>query len=279
MSGRLPPAESWPVCHVSGGVRQELPDPVVVEEPLEIRLSGANGSETFPLTVTMRTPGCDAELAAGLLYTEGIVEKRDDLAEVREVAPPGRPFESRVEVRLREGLAPDPAQGRTFVASAACGVCGKSSIDAIFVTGFPALPPDAPRIARSVLEELPQRMEAAQDVFARTGGLHAAALFDPSGELLVLREDVGRHNAVDKVIGALLLEGRLPASESVLLVSGRAGFEIAQKALRAGIPVLAAVGAPSTLSLRLAGRAGMTLVGFLRPGRFNLYAGAPRIRD
>jgi FdhD protein len=275
---REPSIESWVVSHVVEGVRQELPDPVAVEEPLEIRLGTAQAPEPVPLTVTLRTPGDDLELAAGLLYAEGLVDSREDLAELRSARDPERPLENRVEVRLRPGLAPD-LQGvaRSFVASAACGVCGKTTLDSVFAAGFPPLAPGRPQVERRLLEALPERMRAAQRAFARTGGLHAAALFSPEGELLLLREDVGRHNAVDKIVGALLLAGRLPAAEALLLVSGRAGFEITQKALRAGLPILAAVGAPSSLSLRLAERSGMTLVGFLRRGRFNLYTAPERI--
>lgn len=278
MREREPSIESWVVSHVVDGARQELPDPVAVEEPLEIRLAMAGAAESVPLTVTLRTPGDDAELAAGLLYAEGLVATRDDLAELRTARDPGRPLDNRVEVRLRPGLVPD-LQGlaRTFVASAACGVCGKTTLDSVFAAGFPPLAPGRPRVAPELLEALPERMRAGQRSFARTGGLHAAALFTPEGELLLLREDVGRHNAVDKLVGALLLADRLPASEGLLLVSGRVGFEITQKALRAGLPILAAVGAPSSLSLRLAQRSGMTLVGFLRPGRFNLYTSPERL--
>jgi FdhD protein len=181
-----------------------------------------------------------------------------------------------VEARLATPPAWRAAGGRPFLSTAACGACGKGALDAVFATGFPPLP-EGPRIASSLLQSLPDRMRAAQTVFAQTGGLHAAALFSPDGELLLLREDIGRHNAVDKLVGALLLAGRVPAGEAVLALSGRAGFELVQKALRAGIPALAAVGAPSSLALRLAARAGMTLAGFVRPGRCNLYSGAQRV--
>ncbi len=280
MRERSPGVETWPVCHVSAGVRQELPDPIAVEEPLEIRVARDDGSGSQPLSVTLRTPGADEELAAGLLYAEGVVHAREDLVEVRSLLDPERPEDNRVEVRLRAGLeVPSAALARSFVATAACGLCGKASLDAVFLTGFPALPPDRPRVTQRVLEVLPERMRARQDVFARTGGLHAAALFDAGGELRLLREDVGRHNAVDKVVGALLRAGELPAGDGVMVVSGRAGFEIVQKTVRAGIPILAAVGAPSSLSLRLAARTGLTLVGFLRRDRFNLYTSPARLVD
>jgi len=281
---RDPATEAWPATIVLDGVRQELPDPVVVEEPLEIRVGGA------PLVVTLRTPGHDRELAAGFLYAEGIVHQRSDLVELRgadETAPGGASDgANRVEVRLRAGLGPDPTRAaRSFLATAACGVCGKTAIDQVFARGLPAIAPERPRIAPGWLEALPGHMRAAQRVFARTGGLHAAALFDgaraaqPGARpaLQVLREDVGRHNAVDKVVGERLLAGELPLHDAVLVLSGRAGFEIVQKAARAGIPVVAAVGAPSSLALRVAERSGMTLIGFLRPGRFNLYTGSGRL--
>ena len=279
MTDRPPPVESWPVVVVGENVRDELTDTVVVEEPLEISVRDGEDGPASPLTVTLRTPGADAELAAGLLYAEGVIARFDDVLDIRSAAlPEGASFPNRLEVCLRRGLAPDLSQTqRSFISTAACGLCGKVAIDAIFAKGFPPLRNGEPRVGRGLLATLPGRMRAAQTLFARTGGLHAAALFDDDGQLLVLREDVGRHNAVDKVVGALLAAGGLPAERALLVVSGRAGFEITQKALRAGIPILAAVGAPSSLSLRLAARAGMTLVGFLRPDRFNLYTAPARV--
>jgi FdhD protein len=270
--------ESWPVVVLHGGLREETTDAVVVEEPLEIRVAVGAAAPPAPLTVTMRTPGHDLELAAGLLCAEGIIGGRGDVIDLRAAADEGGTAENRVDVRLRDGVSLDVARlARTFMATSACGICGKTAVDAVFASGAPALPAGRPRLRRRLVETLPEAMRAAQPVFSRTGGLHAAALFDSAGRLLVLREDVGRHNAVDKVVGACVLGGRLPATDSVLVVSGRAGFEITQKALQGGIPVLAAVGAPSSLSLRLAARAGMTLLGFLRPGRFNIYTGAERV--
>jgi FdhD protein len=230
--------------------------------------------------VTLRTPGNDRELAAGLLYAEGIVEWAADLVALEESAP-GEASGSRVIARIaaREGDAPAGSaipSARPCLSTAACGLCGKASVDAVFASGFPPLP-DGPLVPLSLLLDLPRRMAPAQELFAATGGIHAAALFDSRGELRLSREDVGRHNAVDKVVGALFLAERLPASESILAVSGRIGFEIVQKALRAGIPILVAVGAPSTLALRLAARAGMTVVGFVREGRCNVYCGDQRI--
>jgi FdhD protein len=279
--------EAWPTTHVLDGRSQELPDPVAIEEPLEIRLLppvARAGEESIALAVTMRTPGQDAELVAGFLYGEGFVDTREDLVELRDAARCG--VENRAEFRLRPDL--DLAarrSARSFLATSACGICGKTAVDSIFVRGVPALDRASPRIPRSLLETLPERMRRAQRGFAKTGGVHAAALFDGAGELVVLREDVGRHNAVDKVIGARLLAGALRLDgagdrslrDTVLMLSGRAGFEITQKAARAGIPVLAAVGAPTSLSLRMAERSGITLIGFLRAGRFNLYTVPERI--
>jgi len=265
--------ESWPTSHVVEGKAQQLPDPVVIEEPLEICV------DSQPLVVTMRTPDHDVELAAGLLYGEGLIDGPDDLAELRDASQCG--VENRVEVRLRDpGALARARAARSFPASSACGVCGKTTIESIFAMGLPLLERGRPRLAAARLESLPKSMRAAQALFAKTGGLHAAALFEVSeagAELALLREDVGRHNAVDKVVGARLLAGRLPLRDTLLLLSGRAGFEIVQKAARAGVPIVAAVGAPSSLALRTAERVGMTLIGFLRSGRFNRYTGPERI--
>jgi FdhD protein len=280
------PTESWPTTFLLPEGRHEMPDPLAVEEPLEIRLAvatpaseGAGGSAVAgsgaPLAVTLRTPGADHELVAGLIYAEGIVERREEILSLELLAGAGE-----VGSRMLATLASPPRGGtpsaRPFLSTSACGACGKGTLEAVLATSFPRLPP-GPTVDLALLQALPERMRAAQTVFAQTGGLHAAALFSPAGELLLLREDVGRHNAVDKLVGALLLAGRLPAGEAVLVVSGRAGFEVVQKALRAGLPVLAAVGAPSSLAARLASRADMTLAGFLRPGRCNVYTGTRRI--
>jgi FdhD protein len=264
----------WPTAFFVEGTRDELDDPVVVEDPLEIQVA-ADDAPPVSLAVTLRTPGNDRELAAGLLYAEGIVDGISDLATLDEVAAGDAPG-SRVVARVRSRVGATPPRPRPFLSTAACGLCGKGSVDEVFATGFPPLPA-GPRVTLDLLLDLPRRMADAQTVFAATGGLHAAALFTNSGDLVLLREDVGRHNAVDKVVGALLLDGRLPPGESMLAVSGRIGFEIAQKALRAGIPILAAVGAPSTLALRLAARAGMTVAGFVRSGRCNVYCGVERV--
>jgi FdhD protein len=271
LAGALP----WPTTFFLDGTRGELADPVAIEDPLEIQLA-IGEAPPAQLAVTLRTPGHDRELAAGLLYAEGIVDTATDLSALDEVAAGEAPG-SRVVARLRAtGVSAPAPSARPFLSTAACGLCGKASVDAVFANGFPTLPA-GPRLALSMLLDLPRRMASAQELFAQTGGIHAAALFAADGELLLSREDVGRHNAVDKVVGALLLANRLPAGETVLAVSGRIGFEIVQKALRAGLPVLAAVGAPSTLALRLAARAGMTVIGFVRAGRCNVYSGVERI--
>ncbi|HEV2450532.1 MAG TPA: formate dehydrogenase accessory sulfurtransferase FdhD [Streptosporangiaceae bacterium] len=251
-------------------------DLLAVEEPLEIRVNGR------PLAVTMRTPGDDIDLAAGFLASEGVVAGASDIAEIRicgEAPEPGNVAPGNVaEVRLAvpAGLDDDRLR-RNFLTTSACGVCGKTSIDAIRTRARHDVAADRVRVRASVLARLPGTLRDAQRIFARTGGLHAAGLFAADGTLLALREDVGRHNAVDKVAGWALREGRLPLSGRVLLVSGRASFELVQKALMAGIPVVAAVSAPSSLAAELAEEAGQTLAGFLRGSSMNIYAGAERI--
>jgi FdhD protein len=268
----------WPTRFYVDGSMQPLEDPIVVEEPLEILVHLDGEPDPMPLSVTMRTPGDDVELAAGLLYTEGIVERAADILRMETESDADRPTENRVVAYLASGVGLEQHEiARSFLSNSACGVCGKSAVDSIFIHRLPKLPA-GPRVTADLLQRLPALMRSRQDTFQQTGGIHAAALFDPQGELLLLREDVGRHNAVDKVIGALLLEKRLPIAPSILLASGRIGFEITQKALRAGFPILAAVGAPTSLSLRLAERGGLTLVGFLREDRLNLYTHPARLK-
>lgn len=261
-----------PVLRVERGrADAEEHDPVVVEAPLEVRLGDRS------LLVTMRTPGRDADLVRGLLYTEGLVERADDVTAVRHCDDV--PDEARghvVNVSLRAGASLDEERTlRVGLVTSGCGVCGKATLEAVAATCAVVAP--GPRVRTSVLAALPDALRAGQDLFEHTGGLHAAGLFDAHGKLLALAEDVGRHNAVDKVIGEAARFGRLPLASCVMLVSGRAGFEIVQKARRAGIPVLASVSAPSTLAVDLARDGGQTLVGFLRPGRFNVYCGAERL--
>jgi FdhD protein len=246
------------------------PDTLAVEEPLEIRLSGS------PLSVTMRTPGDDFDLVMGFLYGEGVIRSAGDVAAIRYCADTGTL--NTVEVVPCPGLSPpETAVERSFYTTSACGVCGKTSIDAIRQRAPYDVRSDPAVLDPRILVGLPETLRAAQRVFERTGGLHAAGLFDAHGTLLALREDVGRHNAVDKVVGWALREGRIPLTGHVLLVSGRASFELTQKALMAGLPALAAVSAPSSLAADLAEESGMTLVGFLRGPSMNVYTGAGRV--
>lgn len=254
-----------------GAVRRKE-DYLAAEEPLEIRIG------EHPLSVTMRTPGHDLELAAGFLFTEGIVERRVqilDLAENAGDSPANRA--NIVRARLAPEAMPDFAKmQRHFFAASSCGICGKASIDAVRSRAVVPLI-DEFRIGAEVLVRMPDALRESQAVFGRTGGLHAAALFNASGELLVVREDIGRHNAVDKVIGWALLDELVPLSTTVLMVSGRGGFEIVQKAVIAGLPVVACVSAPSSLAVQLAREMRQTLIGFLRGRRLVIYAGEDRI--
>jgi FdhD protein len=264
------------VCRISDSGSAVQPDLLAVEEPLEVRLSHeVEGRRVhLPVSITMRTPGHDDELAVGFLYTEGIVVAREQVAGVRTCGGGNV-----VRVDLAAGVAVDLKRlERHFYTSSSCGVCGKASLEAVQVCAPHRLAERLPVIDGEVICRLPQVLRASQTVFERTGGLHAAALFNTQGELLCLREDVGRHNALDKLIGTQLLAGRTPLSDNVLLVSGRASFELVQKAAVAGIPILAAVGAPSSLAVSLARKHGLTVIGFVRPDRFNLYTGTERIR-
>lgn len=249
-------------------------DYLAAEEPLEIRI----GND--PLSVTMRTPGHDFELAAGFLYTEGLVQHRAQILALDE--PEEKSGEENrgnvVVAKLAPEAAPDfEKMRRHFFAASSCGICGKASIDSVRARVLAAPNPNF-RLDPEVLVRLPETLRESQAVFGRTGGLHAAALFDATGKLLVLREDIGRHNAVDKVIGWALLADRVPLSEEILMVSGRGGFEIVQKAIVAGLPVVASVSAPSSLAVQLAREMGQTLIGFLRGRRFVVYSGDSRIK-
>ena len=262
----------------SGGVWSEAPDAVVTEEPLQLLLDGVE------LSVVMRTPGEDVELAAGLMFAEGIVRSREEIRSVRISAESGEtdtrvPVDASIvesnQVDVRLSGAPRRRPERSMLSSSACGVCGAVMIDDL--KRDLAVLPGGPAVDPALLPSLVERLRSGQGVFERTGGLHAAGLFDASGQLTCMREDVGRHNAVDKVVGRMLLDGRLPAHDAVLVVSGRAGYEIVQKSISAGIPVLAAVGAPSSLAVALAREFNQTLVGFLRGERFNVYSAAERL--
>ncbi|MCX4626584.1 MULTISPECIES: formate dehydrogenase accessory sulfurtransferase FdhD [unclassified Streptomyces] len=267
------------VVRVRNGVSGVRPDTLVAEEPLEIRLSGK------PLAITMRTPGDDFALAVGFLVSEGVLGSASDVQAVtycEGATEDGSNTYNVVNVQLAPGVVlPDITLERNVYTTSSCGLCGKASLDAVrTATRFPlrrSAAEDTVRIPAELLGELPDRLRAAQKVFDRTGGLHAAGLFSPQGELLDLREDVGRHNAVDKIVGRAFQAGLLPLAGAVLLVSGRASFELAQKAVMAGIPILAAVSAPSSLAVDLALESGLTLVGFLRGQNMNIYAGEERI--
>lgn len=264
------------VAIVEGGRAQSVPDTLAAEVPLEIRI--AAGEEEAVLAITLRTPGHDEELAVGLLHAEGLIGAAADVLAVRR---PGRldgePLQHAVVVELAAGQLPDLASvERHGFATAACGMCGKTSLESLDLARSIELA-TGPALTAAVVAELPEAMRRAQTTFARTGGLHAAALFTPAGELLAVREDVGRHNAVDKLVGWALREGLLPLADTLILVSGRAGYELVAKALMAGCPVLAAVSAPSSFAVATARAHDMTLIGFLRQGRFNVYSGAERL--
>jgi FdhD protein len=260
-SVELTQVTEWEDGHV-----RSLQDSLAAEEPLEIRIDGV------PLTVTMRTPGHDLELAAGFLLTEGIIDSSGQIAGLRARMPENGLRSNVVEVELKDTDFDSEHLQRNFFTASSCGICGKASINAIRLRGLQQ--PDAGfRLDPEVLCRLPETLRTEQAVFSRTGGLHAAALFNAGGELLALREDIGRHNAVDKIVGWALLQQMLPLSRHVMLVSGRGGFEIVQKALAAGIPILASVSAPSSLAVKLARELGLTLIGFLRGRRFVVYSG------
>ena len=246
------------------GAFSHAQDYLAVEEPLEIRIGNT------PISVTMRTPGHDLELTAGFLFTEGIISTRAELSALESSNP-----NTVAAVIANTGVSPLDLQ-RNFFSASSCGICGKATIESVRVRGIKPVN-SAFQIESEVLCSLPQRLRESQPVFGRTGGLHAAAIFNAAGEMLVLREDIGRHNAVDKVIGWTLLNDRIPLSNFVLMVSGRGGFEIAQKALVAGVPVLASVSAPSSLAVQIAREFGMTMVGFLRGRRFVAYSTPLRV--
>jgi FdhD protein len=264
------------VLRIRGEAVSTRPDTLVAEEPLEIRLNGK------PLAITMRTPGDDFALAAGFLVSEGVLGAPEELANIVYCAgatAEGSNTYNVVDVTLAPGVpVPDITLERNVYTTSSCGLCGKASLDAVRTAARRPIADTPPvRVEPALLSALPDRLRAAQRVFDRTGGLHAAGLFSAEGELLDLREDVGRHNAVDKLIGRALRSGALPLSRAILLVSGRASFELAQKAVMAGIPVLAAVSAPSSLAVDLAAETGLTLIGFLRGSSMNVYAGEGRV--
>jgi FdhD protein len=256
---------SVPIQKIEPGVAcVRAQDLVAVEEPLQIRIGDRDAA------ITMRTPGHDRELALGFLYTEGLLTNPDEIADVC------ADDSGAVTVTLTAGVSPN-IDARRFYITSSCGVCGKASIDALLSAGCAMLPAGRPQLAADLVSRFPAKLREAQAIFEHTGGLHAAGLFNAAGELLSLREDVGRHNAVDKLIGAAFLERRLPLHDNVLMLSGRVSFELVQKAVAAGIPIVLAVGAPSSLAIETALRFGMTLIGFVRGERFNIYAGGDRL--
>ena len=282
----LLPAASYEYARIQrvagGGPAVPASDQLAAEEPLEIRVGfGPDGQRRHrTLSVTMRTPGHDEELAAGFLLTEGLIHDKTDLLgiipcpDVQKAEEAGNVVRAELAAHVSVDFA---GMERQFYTSSSCGVCGKTSIDAVRTASCPVLPADGPHVAPDAVHQLPGRLRAAQAGFEQTGGLHASALFSPAGELLLLREDVGRHNALDKVIGAALLAGWLPLHQQVLLVSGRVSFELVQKAAAAGIGILAAVGAPSSLAVQAAESFGMTVLGFVRNERFNVYSHGWRV--
>ena len=264
-----------PVRRIADGTSRRRPDALAAEEPMELRVDGRS------LAVTMRTPGHDVELAHGFLLTEGVIGSREDIATARycdSLDDAGRNTYNVLDVALAPGVdPPDDSVERRFYTTSSCGVCGKASLDALRTRTRFSPADDPVSVSTEVLFSLPDALRAAQRVFDSTGGLHGAGLFRADGTLIVAREDVGRHNAVDKVIGHAVLEGLIPAAGTVLMVSGRASFELTQKAVMAGIPMLAAVSAPSSLAVETALDTGMTLVGFLRGRSMNVYAGDHRV--
>ncbi len=278
----------------SGSDTEHRADVLAVEEPLEIRIGKyEEGKLTHkPISITMRTPGDDLELAAGFLFTEGIIRSREQIAKIRHCGPgrnttvrecadrpPACDLQNTIVVTLSPGVDVDMKRlERHFYTSSSCGVCGKTAIEALH-TGAKRIKNAAfPKIDTDFIQRMPEALLARQTTFEKTGGLHASALLNSEAEIEILREDVGRHNALDKVIGAKFLAGEMPLGGKVLMVSGRASFELVQKALMAGIPILAAVGAPSSLAVELAREFGMTLIGFVRDDRFNIYCGGERIK-
>ena len=270
------------ITRVDRGVASEVLDHVAIEEPLEIRLDWLDGDtrQQKSVSITMRTPGNDAELAAGFLLSEGVVRSPADIEKIVGCGPDNVAHggQNIIKVRLADHAKVEwPKLQRHFYATSSCGVCGKASLDALEVPGLSAITDDGFCIAPKLICTLQEKVRAQQSVFDQTGGLHAAALFNAAGELLALREDVGRHNAVDKLLGAQFLAGGTPLSGQLLFLSGRASFELLQKALVAGVPMIVAVGAPSSLAVELAKRFNISLVGFARGERFNIYNGAFRV--
>lgn len=271
--------KSFLVRRVDGGQESASVDQVAVEEPVEISVSYShNGSKrSRTIAVTMRTPGHDDELAAGFLLSEGLLHSREQIESVRALGSEGA-ASNQIQVELANSVEFDEERfTRHFYMSSSCGICGKASMENIETLGTFVIDPKEPILNADLIAGFPERLREAQEIFAATGGLHAAALFSMDGTLVALREDVGRHNAVDKVLGSLLLRGAIPVTNSILVLSGRLSFELVQKAVVAGIPVVLAIGAPSSLAIELGKRFQLTLVGFLRGKKFNVYSGEQRL--
>jgi len=270
------------VRRVTGDLAARTRDRVAIEDPLEIQIGlERRGIRTIrSVSVTMRTPGHDDELATGFLFGEGILNRRSDVAAINFPAFEGEESTNRVRIQLNAGVSLDFKQlDRNFYTTSSCGICGKASLEAVqrMARGPSPCAGNGLRISAAMVHRMPARLRESQEIFEHTGGLHAAALFNSEGNLCSVREDVGRHNAVDKIIGAEWLEDRIPVKDKILFVSGRASFELVQKAVRAGIPILAAVGAPSSLAIELAEACGLTLLGFVRDARFNIYSASFRL--
>ncbi len=281
-SDRVPMSVSLPVTRVNGDTNSRIVDQLAIEEPLEIRVDAVDGGSrrTKSLSITMRTPGHDGELAAGFLFTEGILRTPSDIAEIVVVPSSGGAHKpaNTIEVRLHDhAVIAWPKLDRHFYSTSSCGVCGKASLDALEVPGMRPVSRGGFQVAASAIHTLQAKVRAHQATFELTGGLHGAALFNGAGELLSLREDVGRHNAVDKLLGREFIAGATPLSDRLLFLSGRASFELIQKALVAGVAGVVAVGAPSSLAVELAKRFDITLIGFVREDRFNIYHGEWRV--
>ena len=276
MDNFLPSKIKTQICIVEKDRLRSCSDYLVTEEPLELRLT----SPQQTVAVTMRTPGADFDLAAGFLYNEGIISAREDLQTMSYCVDASIEEEQRyniVNIKLKEELSPDlKSLERHFFTTSACGVCGKASITALKIRGCSLMPTET-KVSAEVIYDLPNKLRSSQGLFNATGGLHAVGLFDWQGELLKLREDVGRHNALDKLIGSAFLANELPLSDRIIMVSGRSSFEILQKCIAANVPIVCAVSAPSSLAVSLAKEFGVTLIGFLRGQKFNIYSGKERI--
>lgn len=271
------PTRSIHVQRIEGETHTRAEDVVAVEDPLEIRLSQLQAGEQTeaPISITMRTPGHDAELAVGFLFSEGVISSKEDVIGTTAAAEAEG---SVIRVRLRASVTPDVNRlERNFYMTSSCGVCGKASLEAVRTSSLYTLAPGRPQVASGLFGQLEHVMTGQQKTFSSTGGLHASALFQPDGTLVEVFEDVGRHNALDKLIGSQVMQGLVPLADRILMVSGRVSFELVQKAAMAGVPILAAVGAPSSLAVELAEDSGMTLVGFVRENRYNIYSCPDRI--